>query len=83
MGAVKGHISPASALVHFHSCIRGLEDSIWSKFWSLTKMPLPRNLHRNLPDREPTPPQSKSSTGKSGFVNSKAQDYDNTKDPVS
>lgn len=65
MGAVKRHISPASALVHFHICISSLEDSVWSKFWSLTKMPLPRNLCRSLPDGEPTPPQSRSSRGKS------------------
>lgn len=63
IGAVKGHISPASALVQFHSCIRGLKDSVQSKFWSLNKMPLSRNLHRSLFDRELTSPHSKNSWG--------------------
>lgn len=46
-------------------------------------MPISKNLHKCLPDREPTPPQSKSSSGKSSFVSGKAQGDGNTKDPVS
>lgn len=51
-------ISPTSALVCIHSCTHQPQGRVPLHFWSPTKMPLSRNLPRNVPGREPTPSQS-------------------------